>query len=47
MPTLKVFLSFFLNDKTSAADVFSSYSFVPHAQFETGSVMVSCYGYEI
>ena len=43
----KVFLSFFLEDKTSAPDVFSSCSFIPCTLFETSSVMVSCYGYEI
>ena len=43
----KVFLSFFLEDKTSAPDVFSSCSFIPWAYFETSLVMVSCYGYEI
>ena len=43
----KVFLSFFLKDKTSAPDVFSSRSFIPNADFEAGLVMVSCYGYEI
>ena len=43
----KVFLSFFLEDKTSAPDVFSSCSFIPCAHFETSLVMVSCYGYEI
>ena len=43
----KVFLSFFVEDKTSAPDVFSSCSFIPHAHFETSLVMVSCYGYEI
>ena len=48
MPTpRKVFLSFFLEDKTSAPDVFSSCSFIPGTLFETSSVMVSCYGYEI
>ena len=41
----KVFLSFFLEDKTSAPDVFSSCSFIPRANFETSSVMVSRYGY--
>ena len=46
-PPLKVLLSFFLEDKTSAPDVFSSCSFIPPAKFETSSVMVSCYGYEI
>ena len=43
----KVFLSFFLEDKTSAPDVFSSCLFIPCAHFETGLVMVSCYCYEI
>ena len=43
----KIFLSFSLEDKTSAPDVFSSCSFIPHADFETSLVMVSCYGYEI
>ena len=47
LPTHKVFLSFFLEDKTSAPDVFSSCSFIPRADFETSLVMVSCYGYEI
>ena len=45
-PPRKVFLSFFLEDKTSAPDVFSSCSFIPCTLFETSSV-VSCYGYEI
>ena len=43
----EVFLSFFLEDKTSAPDVFSSCSFIPCVGFETRLVMVSCYGYEI
>ena len=43
----KVFLSFFLEDKTSAPDVFSSCSFIARADFEMSLVMVSCYGYEI
>ena len=48
MPPLhKVFLSFFLEDKTSAPVVFSSGSFIPRAHFETRLVMFSCYGYEI
>ena len=47
MPPLKVFLSFLLEDKTSAPDVFSSCSFIPRAHFESSSVMVSFYGYEI
>ena len=47
MPPLKVFLSFLVEDKTSAPDVFSSCSFIPRAHFESSSVMVSFYGYEI
>ena len=46
-PPHKFFLSFSLEDKTSAPDVFSSCSFIPRADFETSLVMVSCYGYEI
>ena len=46
-PPHKVFLSLFLEDKTSESDVFSSCSFIPREYFETSSVMVSCYGYEI
>ena len=46
-PLLKVFVSIFLGDKTSAPDVFSSCSFIPRAHFETSLVMISCYGYEI
>ena len=48
-PPHEVFLTFFLEDKTSAPDVFSSCSFIPcaHFKFETSLVMVSCYGYEI
>ena len=41
------FLNFFLADKTSAPDVFSSCSFTPRAHFETSLVMVDCYGYEL
>ena len=44
---LRFFWSFFLNDKTSAADVFISCLFIPHAHLETSSVMVSYYGYQI
>ena len=44
---LKVFLSFFLEGKISAPDVFSSCLFIPRAHFETNLVMVSYYGYEI
>ena len=43
----KVFLSFLIDDKTSAPDVFSSCSFIPRAHFESSSVMVSFYGYGI
>ena len=42
----EVFFSFFLDDKTSAPDVFNSFSFFPRAHFETSLVMVSYYGYE-
>ena len=45
---LKVFLKFFLDDKTTVPHVFlSSCSFIPRAHFETSSVMVSCHDYEI
>ena len=40
-------LSFFLEDKTSALDVFSSCSFIPRADIETSLLIVSCYRYEI
>ena len=43
----KVFLSFFLEDKTSATVVFSSCPFIARADFEMSLVIVSCYGYEI
>ena len=43
----KVFLSFFLEDKTSVPVVFSSCSFISRTHFETTLVMVSCYGYRI
>ena len=46
-PPQKVFLSFFLEYKTIAPDVFSSCSFIPRADFEMSLVMVSCYGFEI
>ena len=39
------FSFFFLNDKTSASDVFSRCSFIPRAHFETSLVMVRYYGY--
>ena len=41
------FLIFFLEDETSAPDVFSSCSFIPRAHFETSQVMVRYYDYEI
>ena len=44
---LRFFWSFFLNEKTSAADVFSSCLFIHHAHLETSLVMVSYYGYEM
>ena len=47
MPPHEVFLSFFLEDKTSAPHLFSSCSSIPRTEFETSLVMVSCYGYEI
>ena len=47
LPLFEVFLSFFLDDKTSAPDVFSSYSIIPRSHFERSAVMVSFYGYEI
>ena len=43
----EVFVSFFLDDKTSAPDVFNSFSFFPRTHFETSLVMVSYYRYEI
>ena len=46
-PPDKIFLSFFLNDKTSVPDDCSSCSFIPRGHFETSLVMVSCYGYEM
>ena len=44
---VKVFLIFFLGDKTSAVEVFCSCSFILRAHFETSLLMVSYYGYEI
>ena len=46
-PNSKVFLSLFLEDKTSAPDDFSGCLFIPCAHFEACSVMGSCYGYEL
>ena len=43
----KVLLGFFLGDKTSAPDVSSSCSFIPRTHFETSSVTVSFYGYQV
>ena len=43
-PPSEVFLSFFLEAKTSAPGVFSSCSFIPCAHFESSSVMVSLCG---
>ena len=43
----EVLFSFFLDDKTSAPDVFNSFSFFPRTHFETSLVMVSYYRYEI
>ena len=43
----KVFLSFVIEDKTLASDVFSSCSLIPRTHFESSSVMFSFYGYEI
>ena len=51
-PASEVFLSFFLDDKTSALDIFRSCSFIPHRQFRDkfsdcqllclGQINVSC-----
>ena len=46
-PSSKVILIFFLDDKTSASEVFCSSLFIPRAHSETSLVMVSYYGYEI
>ena len=46
-PVSDVFLRFFLDNQTSAYDVFSSRSFIPRTHFETSLLMVSYYGYEI
>ena len=46
-PHPRFFWVFFLEDKTSAPDVFSSCSFIPRAHFKSSLVMVSFYGYEI
>ena len=43
----KVFLIFFLDDKSSAPKVFRSCSFILRTHFETSLVMVSYNGYEI
>ena len=41
---LRFLVSFLLEDKTSAPDVFSSCSFIPGAHFESSSLIVSFYG---
>ena len=46
-PPSEVFWMFFLDDKVSATDAFSSCSFNLRAHFETSLVMVSYYDYEI
>ena len=46
MPPPRVFLSFLLEDKTLASDVFDSSSFIPRAHFELHFLIVSFYGYE-
>ena len=46
-PPLRLFWFFFLDDKTSASEVFCSSLFIPRAHPETSLVMVSYYGYEI
>ena len=43
----EVFLSFSLEEKRSAPDIFSRCLFISRVYFETSSVMVSFYGYEI
>ena len=43
----KVFQIFFLDDKTSAHEVFCSCSFIPRAHVETSKVMVSYHCFEI
>ena len=40
----KAFLTFLLEDKRLAPDVFTSCSFIPRAHFESSSVMVTFYG---
>lgn len=45
-PASEVFVSFFVDDKTSAPDIFRSCSFVPDVHFETSLVIVSYYGYD-
>ena len=46
-PSLRFYLSFYPEDKTSAPEVFRSCLFIPRAHFEASSVMASSYGYEI
>ena len=45
--TLRFFGVFFLEDETPAPDVFSSFSFILRANFETSSVMVISYRYDL
>ena len=46
-PLSEVFLSFFLDDKKSAACIFSSCLFILRTNFETSLATVSYYGCEI
>ena len=43
----EVFLSFSLDNKTSAVDTFSRCLFIPRMHFETSLVMVNYYGYKL
>ena len=43
IPPLSFFFHFFLEDKTSAPEVFSSCLFIPRAHLETRLVMISYY----
>ena len=46
-PTLRFFILFFLDNKTSAPHVFSSCSSIFRPHFETSLVLVRNHGYEI
>ena len=46
-PPLRFFLGYFQEDKTSTPNVFSRWSFILRTHFETSSVMISFYGYEV